>query len=246
MKNVKLDRFGKAFVNSIYGIGAPLAAGSLLLTPQEQAKFEASFDFDDVTDSYVIAYPFAVIKINNHTFGVFVAPTGEIPCKFIHNINFTTAGSVEHCCEWINDQLSKASVKIFEQKNIAEISLTCSERPVAVEYEETYSLLSTIQNETYIYFVNILGYKVRFESPLTISTPELINTAINQFNSEDEQTRAKYLTDVLTNELSEFKVEVETAHGHATYMVMVDRFNFKLGKPLEYKDYLYAYHFRLD
>ena len=99
MKNVKLDRFGKAFINTIYGIGAPQAAGSLLLTPQEQDKFEASFDFDDVTDSYVIVYPFAVIKININTFGVFVAPTGEIPCKFIHNIQFVTAGSVEHCCE---------------------------------------------------------------------------------------------------------------------------------------------------
>lgn len=246
MKNVKLDRCAKAIINTIYGVGAPQAAGSLLLTPQEQAKFEASFDFDDVTETSVIAYPFAVIKINIHTFGVFVAPTGEIPCKFIHNIHFVTAGSVEHCCEWINDQLSKASVKIFEQKNIAEINLTCSESPVAVEYEETYSLLSTIQNETYIYFINILGYKVRFESPLTISTPELINTAINQFNSEDVKTRAKYLSDVLTNGLSEFKVEVETAHGHATYMVMVDSYNFKLGKPLEYKEYLYAYHFRLD
>ena len=246
MKNVKLDRFGKAFVNSIYGIGAPQAAGSLLLTPQEQAKFEASFDFDDVTESGVIVYPFAVIKININTFGVFIAPTGEIPCKFIHNIQFATAGSVEHCCEWVNDQLSKASVKIFEQKNIAEISLTCSERPVPVEYEETYSILSTIQNETYIYFVNILGYKVRFESPLTISTPELINTAINTFNSEDGQTRAKYLSDVLTNGLNDFKIQVETAHGHATYMTMVDRYNFKLSKPLEYNEYLYTYHFRLD
>ena len=99
MKNVKLDRFGKAFINTIYGIGAPQAAGSLLLTPQEQDKFEASFDFDDVTESGVIVYPFAVIKININTFGVFVAPTGEIPCKFIHNIQFVTAGSVEHCCE---------------------------------------------------------------------------------------------------------------------------------------------------
>ena len=246
MKNVKLDRFGKAFVNSIYGIGAPQAAGSLLLTPQEQAKFEASFNFDDVTDSYVIVYPFAVIKININTFGVFVAPTGEIPCKFIHNIQFVTAGSVEHCCEWIKDQLSKASVKIFEQKNIAEISLPCSERPVATEYEETYSLLSTIQNETYIYFINLLGYKVRFESPLTISTPELINTAINNFNSEDEQTRAKYLADVLTNGIDDVKVQVETAHGYATYMTMVDRYNFRLSRPLEYRDYLYTYHFRLD
>lgn len=246
MKNVKLDRFGKAFVNTIYGFGAPQAAGSLLLTPQEQAKFEACFNFDDVTDSYVIVYPFAVIKININTFGVFVAPTGEIPCKFIHNIHFTAAGSVEDCCKWINDQLSKASVKIFEQKNIAEINLSCLEEPIATEYEETYSILSTIQNETYIYFVNILGYKVRFESPLTISTPELINTAIKQFNSEDEQTRAKYLADVLTNGIADVKVQVETAHGCATYMTMVDRYNFRLSKPIEYKEYLYAYHFRLD
>ena len=246
MKNVKLDRFGKAIVNSIYGVGAPQVAGSLLLTPQEQAKFEASFVFDDVTDSYATAHPFAVIKISNNNFGVFVAPNGEIPCKFIHNIHFTTAGSAEHCFEWINDQLNKASVKIFEQKNIAEISLSCLEKPIASEYEETYSILTTIQNETYIYFINILGYKVRFESPLPISTPELINTAISTFNSEDTQTRAKYLSDVLTNGLSEFKVEVETAHGHATYMVMVDSYNFKLGKPLEYNEYLYTYHFRLD
>lgn len=246
MKNVKLDRFGKAFVNSIYGLAAPQAVGSLLLTPQEQAKFEASFVYDDVTDSYATAFPFAVIKISNNTFGVFVTPTGEIPCKFIHNIHFVAAGSVDYCCKWINDQLDKASVKIFEQKNIAEISLICSESPVAVEYEETYSLLTTIQNETYIYFINILGYKVRFESPSPISTPELINTAISTFNSEDDQTRAKYLSDVLTNELSEFKVEVETAHGHATYIVMTDRTNFKLGKPLEYNEYLYTYHFRLD
>ena len=246
MKNVKLNRFGKAFVNSIYGVGAPMAAGSLLLTPQEQAKFEASFKFDDVTESGVIVYPFAVIKINNHTFGVFFALTGEIPCKFIHNIHFVTAGSAEHCCKWINEQLSKASVKIFEQKNIAEISLICSERPIAVDYEETYSILSTIQNETYIYFINLLGYKVCFESSSSISTPELINNAISTFNSEDDQTRAKYLSDVLTNELSEFKVEVETAHGHATYIVMVDSYNFKLGKPLEYNEYLYTYHFRLD
>lgn len=245
MKNVKLDSKAKAIINTIYGI-SPQAAGSLLLTPQEQAKFEASFNFDEVTDTYVIAFPFAVIKINNNTFGVFVAPTGEIPCKFIHNINFTAAGTVEYCCKWINDQLSKASVKIFEQKNIAEISLTCCESPVDVEYEETYSILSTIQNETYIYFINLLGYKVRFESPLPINTYELINTAINTFNSEDKQTRAKYLSDVLTNGLSDFKVKVETAHGEAVYMVMVDRFNFKLGKPLTYNEYLYTYHFRLD
>ena len=246
MKNVKLDGYAKAIINTIYGISAPQAAGSLLLTPQEQAKFEASFDFDDVTDSYVIVYPFAVIKINNNTFGVFVAPTGEIPCKFIHNIHFVAAGTVEYCCKWINDRLNKASVKIFEQKNIAEISLTCSEEPIATEYEETYSILSTIQNETYIYFINLLGYKVRFESPLSISTCDLINTAINTFNSEDEQTRTKYLSDVLTNGLSDFKVKVETAHGYATYVVMVDGYNFKLGKPLEYNEYLYTYHFRLD
>ena len=246
MKNVKLDRDAKAILNTIYGISAPQAAGSLLLTPQEQAKFEASFNFDDVTESSVIVYPFAVIKTGINTFGVFVAPTGEIPCKFIHNIHFIAAGSVEYCCEWINNQLSKASVKIFEQKNIAEISLICSESPVAVEYEETYSILSTIQNETYIYFINILGYKVRFESPLTISTPELINTAINTFNSEDEQTRAKYLSDVLTNGIDNVKVQVETAHGYATYMTMVDRYNFRLSRPLEYKEYLYTYHFRLD
>lgn len=240
MKNVK------AIINPIYGIGTPQAAGSLLLTPQEQAKFEASFVFDDVTESGATAFPFAVIKTSNNTFGVFVAPTGEIPCKFIHNIHFTAAGTVEYCCEWINDQLNKASVKIFEQKNIAEINLSCLEEPIATEYEETYSILTTIQNETYIYFVNILGYKVRFESPSPISTPELINTTISTFNSEDVQTRAKYLSDVLTNGLSEFKVEVETAHGHATYMVMVDNCNFKLGKPLEYNEYLYTYHFRLD
>jgi len=246
MKNVKLDGYAKAIINTIYGISAPQAAGSLLLTPQEQAKFEASFNFDDVTDSYVIVYPFAVIKTGINTFGVFVAPTGEIPCKFIHNIHFVAAGSVEYCCEWINYQLSKASVKIFEQKNIAEISLNCSESPVAVEYEETYSILSTIQNETYIYFVNLLGYKVRFESPLSISTYELINSAISTFNSEDKQTREKYLSDVLINELNEFMVKIETAHGNATYMVMVDRYNFILGKPLEYNEYLYTYHFRLD
>ena len=246
MKNAKLDGYAKAIINTIYGISVPQAAGSLLLTPQEQAKFEACFKFDDVTDSSVIVYPFAVIKTGINTFGVFVAPTGEIPCKFIHNIHFVAAGSVEYCCEWINYQLSKASVKIFEQKNIAEISLTCSESPIAVEYEETYSILSTIQNETYIYFVNLLGYKVRFESPLSISTYELINSAINAFNSEDAQTRAKYLADVLTNGLSDFKVKVETAHGNATYVVMVDGYNFKLGKPLEYNEYLYTYHFRLD
>ena len=246
MKNVKLDSNAKAIINTIYGLAVPQAAGSLLLTPQEQAKFKACLDFADVTDSYVIVYPFAVIKTGINIFGVFVAPNGKIPCKFIHNIHFVAAGSVEYCCKWINNQLSKASVKIFEQKNIAEISLICCESPVAVEYEETYSILSTIQNETYIYFINLLGYKVRFESPSSISTCELINTAISTFNSEDEQTRAKYLSDVLTNGLSDFKVEVETAHGHATYMVMVDRFNFKLGKPLEYNEYLYTYHFRLD
>ena len=246
MKNVKLDRCEKAILNTIYGGFAPQAAGSILLTPQEQAKFEASFDFDDVTDSYVIVYPFAVIKISNNTFGVFVAPTGEIPCKFIHNIHFVAGGSVEYCCEWINDQLSKASVKIFEQKNIAEISLICSEEPISTEYEETYSILSTIQNETYIYFINILGYKVRFESPSSIKTYNLINTAISTFNSEDEQTRAKYLSDVLTNGIDNLKVKIETAHGYATYMVMVDRYNFILGKPIVYKEYLDPYHFRLD
>lgn len=246
MKNVKLDNVANATLTTVGDFAIPQVAGSILLTPQEQAKFEASFNFDDVTDSYVIVYPFAVIKISNNNFGVFVAPTGEIPCKFIHNIHFVAGGSVEYCCKWINDQLSKASVKIFEQKNIAEISLTCCESPVDVEYEETYSILSTIQNETYIYFINLLGYKVRFESPLSISTPELINTAISTFNNEDEQARAKYLSDVLTNGLSDFKVQVETAHGYATYMVMVDRFNFKLGKPLEYNEYLYTYHFRLD
>ena len=246
MKNVKLDRCAKAIINTIYGIGAPQAAGSLLLTPQEQAKFKACLNFADVTDSYVIVYPFAVIKININTFGVFVAPTGEIPCKFIHNIHFTAAGTVEYCCEWINDQLSKASVEIFEQKNIAEISLTCSESPVAVEYEETYSILSTIQNETYIYFINILGYKVRFESPSTIKTYDLINTAISTFNSEDAQTRAKYLSDVLTNGIDNLKIKIETAHGYATYMAMVDRYSFIIGKPIVYKEYLDTYHFRLD
>lgn len=246
MKNVKFNRYEKADLSTIEDISIPQVAGSILLTPQEQAKFEASFDFDDVTDSYVIAFPFAVIKISNNLFGVFVAPTGEIPCKFIHNIHFTAGGTVEDCCEWIKDQLSKASVKIFEQKNIAEISLNCSEEPIATEYEETYSILSTIQNETYIYFVNILGYKVRFESSLTVWAGELINTAISTFNSEDDQTRAKYLSDVLTNGINDFKVQIETAHGHGTYMVMVDRLNFKLGKPLEYKEYLYTYHFRLD
>ena len=246
MKNVKLDRNANATLTTVGDFAIPQVAGSLLLTPQEQAKFEASFNFDDVTESGVIVYPFAVIKTGINIFGVFVAPTGEIPCKFIHNIHFIAAGSVEYCCEWINDQLKKASVKIFEQKNIAEISLTCSERPIATEYEETYSILSTIQNETYIYFINILGYKVRFESPLTISTPELINTAINNFNSEDEQTRAKYLANVLTNGIDNVKVQVETAHGYATYMTMVDRYNFRLSRPLEYKEYLYTYHFRLD
>ena len=142
--------------------------------------------------------------------------------------------------------LTKASVKIFEQKNIAEISLNCLEEPVATEYEETYSILSTIQNETYIYFVNILGYKLRFESSLTIWEYELINTAISTFNSEDEQTRAKYLSDVLTNGINDIKVKIETAHGYETYMVMVDRYNFKLGKPIVYKEYLDTYHFRMD
>ena len=246
MKNVKFDRYEKPILSTIDGLSIPQAAGSLLLTPQEQAKFEASFNFDDVTDTYVIAYPFAIIKTSNKTFGVFVAPTGEIPCKFIHNIHFVAAGTVEYCCKWINDQLSKASVKIFEQKNIAEISLTCCESPVDVEYENTHSILSSIQNETYIYFVNILGYKLRFESSLTIWTNELIDTAISTFNSEDDQTRAKYLSDVLTNGLSDFKVKVETAHGYDTYIVMVDSNNFKLGKPLEYNEYLYTYHFRLD
>lgn len=246
MKNVKLDRNANATLTTVGDFAIPQVAGSILLTPQEQAKFEASFNFDDVTDSYVIVYPFAVIKIRNNTFGVFVAPTGEIPCKFFHNIHFVAAGTVEFCCKWINDRLNNASVKIFEQKNIAEISLDCCESPIAVEYEETYSILSTIQNETYIYFINILGYKVRFESPVSINTYELINTAISTFNSEDEQTRAKYLSDVLTNELNEFMVKVETAHGYASYMVMVDRFSFKLGKPLDYNEYLYAYHFRLD
>ena len=246
MKNVKLDRNANATITTVGDFAIPQAAGSLLLTPQEQAKFEASFDFDDVTDTYVIVYPFAVIKISNNNFGVFIASTGEIPCKFIHNIHFIAGGTVEYCCKWIKDQLNTASVKIFEQKNIAEISLSCSESPVAVEYEETYSILSTIQNETYSYFINLLGYKVRFESPSSISTPELINTAINQFNSEDEQTRAKYLADVLTNGIDDVKVQVETAHGYATYMVMVDRYNFRLSKPLEYNEYLYTYHFRLD
>ena len=247
MKNVKIDHNANVTLTTVGDFAIPQVAGSYLLTPQEQAKFKASFNFGDVTDFYVIVYPFAVIKVSNNTFGVFVAPAGEIPCKFIHNIHFVIAvGSVEYCCKWINNQLSKASVKIFEQKNIAEISLSCCESPVAVEYEETYSILSTIQNETYIYFINILGYKIRFESPLSISISELINTAINAFNSEDEQTRAKYLSDVLINGLSEFKVEVETAHGYETYMVMVDRNKFKLGKPLEYEEYLYTYHFRLD
>ena len=246
MKNVKLDGYAKAIINTIYGIAAPQAAGSLLLTPQEQAKFKASFNFDDVTESSVIVYPFAVIKTGINTFGVFIAPTGEIPCKFIHNIHFVAAGSVEYCCEWIKYQLSKASVKIFEQKNIAEISLTCSESPVDVEYEETYSILSTIQNETYIYCINILGYKVRFESPLSINTCELINTAISTFNSEDKQTRAKYLSDALINDINHFKVEIETAHGYATYMVMVNRYDFRLSNPLEYQEYMYTYHFRLD
>ena len=246
MKNVKLDCKANATLTTVGDFAIPQVAGSFLLTPQEHAKFEACFNFDDVTESGVIVYPFAVIKVSNNTFGVFVAPTGEIPCKFFHNIHFVAGGTVEYCCNWINNQLSTASVKIFEQKNIAEISLNCSERPVAVEYEETYSILSTIQNETYIYFINLLGYKVRFESPLSISTCELINNAINIFNKEDDQTRAKYLADVLTNGLSEFKVKVETAHGYATYMVMVDGYNFKLGKPLEYNEYLYTYHFRLD
>ena len=246
MKNVKFNRYEKPILTSVDDISIPQVAGSILLTPQEQAKFKASFEFDDVTDSYVIVYPFAVIKISNNNFGVFVAPTGEMPCKFIHNIHFVAAGTVEYCCKWVNDQLSKASVKIFEQKNIAEISLSCSEKPIATEYENTHSILSTIQNETYIYFINLLGYKLRFESSLAIWTNELINTAISTFNSEDDQTRAKYLSDVLTNELSEFKVQVETAHGYETYMVMVDRNNFKLGKPLEYKEFLYTYHFRLD
>lgn len=246
MKNVKLDHVADATLTTVGDFAIPQAAGSIILTLQEQAKFEASFDFVDVTNSYVIVYPFAVIKISNNTFGVFVAPTGEIPCKFIHNIHFIVGGTVEYCCEWINDQLSKASVKIFEQKNIAEISLSCSESPVATEYEETYSILSTIQNESYIYFINILGYKVRFESPLSIDTYELINSAINAFNSEDKQTRAKYLSDVLINELNEFMVKVETAYGNETYMGMVDRYNVKLGKPLKYNEYLYAYHFRLD
>ena len=245
MKNVKFNRYEKPILSTI-DISIPQAAGSFLLTPQEQAKFEASFNFDDVTDSYVIVYPFAIIKTSNTTFGVFVAPTGEIPCKFIHNIHFVAAGTVEYCCKWVNEQLNKASVKIFEQKNIAEISLNCLEEPVATEYEKTYSILSTIQNETYIYFVDILGYKLRFESSLTIWTNELIDTAISTFNSEDEQTRAKYLSDVLTNGINDIKVEIETAHGYETYMAMVDRNNFKLGKPLEYKEYLYTYHFRLD
>lgn len=246
MKNVEFNRYEKPILSTIDGLSIPQAAGSIILTPQEQAKFEASFNFDDVTDSYVIVYPFAVIKTSNNNFGVFVAPTGEIPCKFIHNIHFVAAGTVEYCCKWIQDQLSKASVKIFEQKNIAEISLTCCESPVDVKYEETYSILSTIQNETYIYFINILGYKLRFESSLTVWANELINTAISIFNSEDGQTRAKYLSDVLTNGLSDFKVEIETAHGYETYMVMVDRENFKLGKPLTYNEYLYTYHFRMD
>lgn len=246
MKNVEFNRYEKPILTTVDDISIPQAAGSILLTPQEQAKFEASFNFDDVTDSYVIVYPFAVIKISNNNFGVFIAPTGEIPCKFIHNIHFVAGGTAEYCCKWVNDQLSKASVKIFEQKNIAEISLPCSENPIATEYEKTYSILSTIQNETYIYFVNILGYKLRFESSLTIWEYELINTAISTFNSEDDQTRAKYLSDVLTNGLSDFKAEIETAHGEATYMVTVDRTNFKLSKPLEYHEYLYTYHFRLD
>lgn len=246
MKNVEFNRYEKPILSTIEDISIPQAAGSIILTPQEQAEFEASFNFDDVTESGVIAYPFAIIKISNNNFGVFIAPTGEIPCKFIHNINFVAAGTVEYCCKWVNDQLSKASVKIFEQKNIAEISLPCSEKPIATEYENNYSILSTIQNETYIYFVNILGYKLRFESSLTVWTPELINTAISTFNSEDDQTRAKYLSDVLTNGLNDFKVEIETAHGHDTYMVMVDRNNFKLGKPLAYNEYLYTYHFRMD
>ena len=246
MKNVKLDRNGNATLTTVGDFAIPQVAGSIILSFPEQAKFEACLNFDEVTNSYVIVYPFAVIKTSNNTFGVFIAPTGEIPCKFIHNIHFVAGGTVEYCCKWINEQLSKASVKIFEQKNIAEISLSCSESPVATEYEETYSILSTIQNESYIYFINILGYKVRFESPLSINTYELINSAINVFNSEDEQTRAKYLSDVLINELNEFMVKVETAHGSETYMGMVDRYNFKLGKPLEYNEYLYTYHFRLD
>lgn len=246
MKNVEFNRYEKPILSTIDDISIPQAAGSILLTPQEQAKFEASFAFDDVTDSYVIVYPFAVIKISNNNFGVFVAPTGEIPCKFIHNIHFVAGGTAEYCCKWVNDQLSKASVKIFEQKNIAEISLNCLEKPIATEYEETHAILSSIQNESYIYFVNILGYKVRFESPLTIWTNELIDTTIRTFNSEDEQTRAKYLSDVLTNGINEIKVKIETAHGYETYMVMVDRTNFKLGKPLAYNEYLYTYYFRLD
>ena len=246
MKNVKLDHNANTTLTTIDDYAIPQVAGSYLLTPQEQEKFEASFNFDDVTESSVIVYPFAVIKTSNNTFGVFIAPTGEIPCKFFHNIHFVAAGTVEYCCEWIIDQLSKASVKIFEQKNIAEISLNCSESPIAVEYEDTYSILSTIQNETYIYFINILGYKVRFESPLSINTCELINSAIKIFNKEDEQTRVKYLADDLTNGIDKVKVQVETAHGHETYMSMVDRYNFRLSSPLEYQEYLYTYHFRLD
>lgn len=246
MKNVEFNRYEKPILSTIDDISIPQVAGSILLTPQEQANFEASFAFDDVTDTYIIAYPFAIIKISNNNFGVFIVPTGEIPCKFIHNIHFVAAGTVEYCCKWVNDQLSKASVKIFEQKNIAEISLPCSESPIAAEYEETYSILSSIQNETYIYFVNILGYKLRFESSLTVWAYELIETAISTFNSEDDQTRVKYLSDVLTNGLSDFKVKIETAHGHETYVVMVDRNNFKLSKPLTCNEYLYTYHFRLD
>lgn len=246
MKNVEYNRYEKPILSTIDDISIPQAAGSIILTPQEQAKFKASFDFDDVTEFGVIVYPFAVIKISNNNFGVFIVPTGEIPCKFIHNIHFVAGGTVEYCCKWVNDQLSKASVKIFEQKNIAEISLSCLEEPISTEYEETYSILSTIQNETYIYFINILGYKVRFESSLTIWSYELINTAISTFNSEDEQTRAKYLSDVLTNGIDYLKVKIETAHGYETYMVMVDRYNFKLGKPIVYKEYLDTYHFRLD
>ena len=246
MRNAKLDTKANVTLTTVGDFAIPQVAGSFLLTPQEQDKFKAGLNFADVTDYYVIVYPFAVIKISNNNFGVFIASTGEIPCKFIHNIHFTAGGTVEYCCKWINDQLSKASVKIFEQKNIAEISLNCSESPIATEYDETYSILSTIQNETYIYFINILGYKVRFESPLSIDTYELINNALNIYNSEDEQTRTKYLADALTNGIDYVKVQVETAHGYVTYMVMVDRYNFELGKPLEYNEYLYTYHFRLD
>lgn len=224
----------------------PHVAGTVAITREEMGKFYAYLEHAEITESYIIAFPFAIIKISNNNFGVFVTETGEIPNKFIHSIEFIAGGTIEECCEYISTQFNNVSVDIFPQVNIAEIRFSYWYDLIYTDYEDTYSLLSTIQNETYIYFVNILDYKVRIESRTSITTDELINTAIEAFNREYEQTRTKYLSDVLTNGIEFFKVKVGTTDGFETYNVSVDFHDFKLARPVRYNEYLDTYHFSLD